>query len=168
MPTNPSFDLAPFSLYILTYLERPTYAPDALHWVIYIYLEPAHGGMKLQIGQAGPRTTMLSTHHGPIKDVTRQIGLIGAVRVARLAPGSYVGLNRICQQNDDYINAVPGMNPRLYVAQTLERLKSYGLIKCDDVEALLDEIRVWSNANQQSAVCAVFPRPVVDSVHCRF
>ena len=167
-----SLKLEPGSLYIVLKLRSDSLEDKTFHVMLYLHKSDANtptmklGGTKYHITNL--RSDMWLTDHGPESAIMKIFLLNCLVRVASDIPSDrWDEIDAIIRAKDGEIN-VDGMNCRVWVVQTLQRLQDAGIqFLGRDIEEIDNEAFKIGNLYRESAVNNEQPRPIVD-VFCEF
>jgi hypothetical protein len=154
-----SSSFTPNGLYILLFLRSD---PDTYHWALYHHHNEANGGTKYHITNVGRNGNWIADH-GPVKDISKSMFLIGLFHVATVPDSLQSCVGHVFRSLDDNLN-VPDTTCRTWLFKVLS-LKVHGnkIVKCEDLDALEVEVKAFGKEHRASAEMNVQPRPVGQS-----
>ncbi|PYI01868.1 hypothetical protein BO78DRAFT_455360 [Aspergillus sclerotiicarbonarius CBS 121057] len=161
-------DLETNGLYVVLHIRNDPPLPNDFHWGFYLHKHPKEGGVKYHVREEGSNGWIAD--HGPTAGVMKSVLLVGLFRIADV-PVEYEGLlDETMRSYDGILNSTPGIRCSAWVRWTLALLqKGAGgtrILKCDDLEALVAEIKAWGNSHAMNAALNIQPRPLAVSTLC--
>lgn len=153
--------LEPNALYVVLYLRSENLADTTFHWGLYLHAPGVNRlGVKYHIKSIG---SYWIADHGPTGGVLKSFLLVCLVRVAKDIPTSrFSQLDAIMRADDHQLNS-GGFTCRVWVMRALERLKGAGILRCNDLTQLEEEIKRIGNRFRADAVANEQPRPITAS-----
>ena len=159
--------LKPNGLYILLFIRKDPPVQNDFHWGLYMHQHPDNGGMKYHVKNIGGGWI---TDHGITKGVFKSFLLVGLFRIANVPPGWESVVDNKIRTYDSQLNHINGITCRKWVLWVLAKLQEpdngYSILKCNDLNALEQELLAFGNANAMSTSHNVQPRPVGASSLC--
>ncbi len=151
-------------IYIMVFLRD---TPENLYWALYHHLTES-SGTKYHIKGIG---VAWIADHGTTSGVMRSMYLIGVMRIGYCAPQDYHKVDTIVRSVPTD-QAPPGYNSLTCRTWALHVVRLLGsgsndYVRCNDINALEQEVTKWGAENYNSAYVNEQPRPVENSKVCQ-
>ncbi|EPS94007.1 hypothetical protein FOMPIDRAFT_1135080 [Fomitopsis schrenkii] len=155
------------AVYVVLHLRSTEPNDNSFHWGLYHHYRPkanAAIGYKYHIRNVGSNWL---TDHGPTSGLLKSMALVVIVRIIRSVPADYVPqFQQLMQAEDAIVNTIPSVSCRVWLFRTLQRLQLSHFLRCNDLNALEQEIRKIGQEERLSACKAEIPRPIRASALC--
>lgn len=153
-------------LYIILFIRNDPHILGDFHWALYLHRDPLRGGTKYHVKQQGGGWI---ADHGPTAGVLKSFLLIGLFQIALVPAGRESDVDGALRTYDHSLN-MAGITCRVWILRVLALLQNptngYSILKCPELKALEEEIKVWGNENAASAALNRQPRPIAWSKLC--
>ena len=151
-------------IYVVLFIRDDPPKPNDFHWGLYVHTE-AKAGYKYHIKNM---TNGWIADHARSGGVFKSLFLTGLFHIAttQLDKATFNKIDGIMKTYDSRLNTA-GTTCRVWVLLILELLKSNGLLQCQDMKGLEQEVFDFGNRHASDAAKAKKPRPVGASTLCR-
>ncbi|KZT03439.1 uncharacterized protein LAESUDRAFT_683967, partial [Laetiporus sulphureus 93-53] len=150
-------------IYIITFI-RTTSVEGGFHWGLYHHTSPS-SGTKYHVTNMGPGWL---ADHGTTTGVMRSHLLVGLKRIGYCSPSSSKEVADIVQSVP--LNQVPPgrdvLDCRTWAMHIVGILIARGYVKCSDIQALENEVQIWSEKHHADSHNNRQPRVIEDSTVC--
>jgi hypothetical protein len=140
-------------------------AANDFHWGFYHH-KSAAGGTKYHIKNIGANPNHWITDHAPTGGVFKSNFLCTLIKIADVPAAKDSQLDGIMKAYDGALSTIPGVTCRVWLFTIMALLVQYGVVRCNDLNALQAECMSIGNHYRFGAVANHQPRPVATATCC--
>lgn len=141
------------AVYIVLHLRSTDPDDNTFHWGLYHHYQPTEDdalGYKYHVQNIGDNWM---TDHSATSGILKSMALVVVVRIIRnILTANYVSqFQQLVRADHTNVNIIPSMPCRIWLFRALQRLQHAGLLRCNDLNALEQEVRKIGRDERLSA-----------------
>lgn len=150
------------TLFIVLFIRSDPPPANDFHWGFY-YHKNAAGGTKYHIRNMGSGWI---PDHASTGGVFKSNFLCTLIKIADVPAAKESQLDSAMRAYDNSLSTIPGLTCRVWLFTVMALLVQYGVVRCNDLNALQTECMSIGNQHRLGAAANNQPRPVAAATLC--